>query len=155
MKLCCRSVSRLWRCWSGLSSPSASFTSWESAPEPEEEPAPIQQFGVQSDHGGEIAETRSRATRKLLRDFGSSNSVKRVAEEHLLTGIINYRTSLILLCDCVCVFCVGVAFTAALVSFGSYVSSGKHPGLVRVVDNVLNNAGSAAWIANSRQTQYH
>ena len=92
MKLCCRSVSRLWRYWSALSSPSASFTSWKSAPEPEAEPgrvAPIQQFGVQSNHDGEVAETRWRAIRKLLRDFGSSSSVKRVAEEHLLTGIMN------------------------------------------------------------------
>lgn len=90
MKLSYRGISRLWRYWSGLSSSSASFASWESAtPEREAEQttvAPIQQFDVQHHQSGEAAESRSRATRKLLREFGSSSSVKRVAEDHLLTG---------------------------------------------------------------------
>ena len=91
MQLSYRSVSRLWRYWSGPSALRGSFTSWESAPESEADRSPAasiqqQHFAAQSDHSGAIPETRPRAIRKLLREFGSSNSVKRVAEDHLLTG---------------------------------------------------------------------
>ena len=53
------------------------------------------------------------------------------------------------------VFSVGSAFTEALTGFESYVFSEKHPGVVRVVNNVLNNAGIyiAAWIAQADATR--
>ena len=82
----------MWRYWSGVSSPSASFTSWESAPELEAEPS-IPQSGRHEHSGGEAAKARSRATRKLMKEFGSSSSVRRVAEDHLLTGKIFDDTS--------------------------------------------------------------
>ncbi len=98
MKLSCRSLSRLWRYWSGPFSLSATLTSWESAPECEADSSAAstqQQFAAQSDHSGESSETRPRAIRKLLREFGNSSAVKRVAEDHLLTG-----NNMNMICDC-------------------------------------------------------
>ena len=90
MKACCRSVSKLWRSWNGFPLSSASFMSWEGAPECEVEQTTAalssreRSGDWQSVSDGEIVENR--VLRKLLKEFSSSNTVRKVAREHLLTG---------------------------------------------------------------------
>lgn len=116
--------------------------SWESVPECEAEQstaAPIFQ-DAQSRHSWQIAEKRK--IRKLLREFGKSSAVKRVAEEHLLTGkcfriIKSYQFTLL----CVCMQSVGSTYTKTLKSFTSHVFSRSDPDLRKVVNSVLNNEG--------------